>query len=95
MASKEIILSISDVEEVIGAFEKKYKISSSVFMNDPEVRGSLPEDDVFEWMAFIDHRNELQELYQEVHREYLHTVSPPSDENSNVPKEQSKLCLAA
>lgn len=95
MAGKEIVLSISDVEEALSAFEKKYKMSSSEFMNDLRVRESLPEDDVFEWMAFVDHRNELQEKYQDLHREYLHTLSPPLDDDLNIPKAQSKLCLAA
>jgi hypothetical protein len=95
MASKEIFLSISDVEEALSAFEKKYGISSGVFMSDPRVREALPEDDVFEWTAYIDHKNELQEMYQGVHRGYLHTVSGPSDEEPIVPKAQSKLRLAA
>jgi hypothetical protein len=54
----------------------------------------LPEDDAFEWAAYIDHRNELLEMHQELHREYLGKLSA-SDEDSNVPKAQSKLCLAA
>jgi hypothetical protein len=95
MASKEIILSISDVEAVLSSFEKKYNISSNKFMSDPAVREPMPEDDVFEWMAFIDHRNALQEMDQEMHREYLRKVSAPSDEDSNFPKALSKLALAA
>ena len=79
MASKEIILSISDVEEVIAAFEKKYKISSSEFLLDQKLREALPEDEVFEWEAFIDHRNELLEMNQEMHREYLQQVTPAPD----------------
>jgi hypothetical protein len=94
MASKEIYLSISDVEEALSAFEKKYKISSSAFMSDPEKRAALPEDDVFEWTAFIDHRNELQEVYQELHREYLGKLRV-SEEDSHTPKGNSKLALAA
>jgi hypothetical protein len=95
MASKEIYLSISDVEETLSAFEKKYKVSSIAFMSDPGVRESLPEDEVSEWTAFIDHKNELQELDQELHREYLQNLIPPSDQDSNVPKALSKLALAA
>jgi hypothetical protein len=94
MASKEIYLSISDVEEALSAFEKKYKISSNVFMSDPGTRAALPEDDVFEWTAYIDHRNALQEVYQELHREYLDKLSV-SDEDTNILKGNSKLCLAA
>jgi hypothetical protein len=94
MASKEVFLSLSDVEEALSAFEQKYKISSSAFASDPAAREALPEDDAFEWAAYIDHRNELLEMHQELHREYLGKLSA-SDEDSNVPKAQSKLCLAA
>jgi len=92
--AKEIYLSISDVEEALSAFEKKYKISSSAFMSDPAARAALTEDDVFEWTAFIDHKNELQEVYQELHREYLSKLSV-SDVDVNIPKGNSKLSLAA
>ena len=81
MASQEIILSINDVEEVIAGFEKKYKVSSSDFLLDQKLREALPEDDVFEWEAFIDHRNELLEMNQEMHREYLQQVIPSSDDS--------------
>lgn len=92
MASKEIILSISDVEEMIAAFENKYKMSSSQFLIEQKVREALPEDDVFEWEALIDHRNELFELNLELHRDYLQQLVPtPNDPNA--PKD--KLALAA
>lgn len=92
MASTEIILSISDVEEMIAAFEKKYKMSSSQLLLDRKVREALPEDDVFEWEALIDHRSELLEMNQEMHREYLHQLSSTSDDRN---RPNSKLALVA
>jgi hypothetical protein len=94
MASKETFLSISDVDAALLAFEQKYKISSGIFAGDAVVRAGLPEDDAFEWAAFIDHRNELQELQQELHREYLWKVTASSEEIDAL-KGNSKLCLAA
>jgi hypothetical protein len=94
MASKEIVLSISDLEQAIGSFEKKYGMSSNRFLVDQQAREALPEDDVFEWEAFIDHRNELEEIHQELHREYLSQLSSVSGHADGF-KPEDKLCLAA
>lgn len=94
VASTEITLTMRDVEEVLSAFEKKYNVSSSAIICDAELRATLPEDDVFEWMAYVDHKNELQRVDAEVHREYLHEVSP-SFEKEIIPKGPSQLALAA
>jgi hypothetical protein len=77
---REVFLSLNDVEAMILDFEQKYGMSSADFFRDVELRKSLPEDDVFRWEAFIDHRSALRETHEEVHREYLTNVRQSSDE---------------
>jgi hypothetical protein len=96
MASTEVILTINDVEEVLSALQEKYKISSSDFSSNAHTREAVPEDDAYQWSAYLDHRNALQELDQELHRAYIQKVMAAGGDDA-VQKAQlnSKLALAA
>jgi hypothetical protein len=74
---QEVTLSLREVEEYIRAFEHKYGISSADFLCKDEVREQIAEDDVFKWEAFIDHRQELQVLDEEVLGRYLKDLKSP------------------
>jgi hypothetical protein len=95
MPSKEIVLTLSDVEQSLCAFESKYHVSTEEFLRNQAMRAGLPEDEVLLWEAFVDHRNELQALNQEVHREYLNQLGTASTEAPAAPKPEDKLLLAA
>lgn len=92
MASKEIILTLGDVEETLNAFEKEYRVSSVEFLSNAKLRESMSEDDVFEWEAFINHKRALQEIQAELHREYLHQLG---ETTTDQPARNTKLALAA
>jgi len=91
---REVCLSLSDVEEMILGFERKYGISSTEFFRDEKIRQELPEDDVFSWDAAIYHRLALRETYREVHGAYLNQLGHSSTE-ARPDKEKQEELLAA
>jgi hypothetical protein len=71
IASRTIVLTLSDIEEAIGRLEQKYGTKSLNFLLDGETRALVSEDDIFEWEALLDHRNQLKEFQEDLHRKYL------------------------
>jgi hypothetical protein len=69
--SREIFLSLGDAERYIRGFEGKYGISSEDLLRDPTLREKVPEDDAFEWVAFLDLKKEIETAQEELHLEYL------------------------
>jgi len=75
---REVCLSLNDVEDMILSFERKYGVSSADFFRDDEIRGQIPEDDIFRWDALIYHRLALRDSNQEVRSGYLAQLGHPS-----------------
>ncbi len=75
---REVCLSLNDVEDMIVFFERKHGVSSADFFRDDEIRGQIPEDDIFRWDALIYHRLALRDSNQEVRSAYLAQLRHPS-----------------
>lgn len=87
-------LTLVEVETLIRKLEEKHGLSTAVFLRDLDAREQLPEDDVFEWDAYIDHRSELRRIDDEVRNGFLGRVSqaPTADETST---DEKQALLAA
>lgn len=68
---RERVLSLSEAERYIRAFEEKYGFSSDELFRDSAARNKLPEDDAFKWAAFLDLKKEIEAFQEELHVEYL------------------------
>jgi len=68
---REQVLTLLEIEELIHKFEEKYKISTTEFLRNTELRAQMLDDDVFQWEAFNAHRDELERAAEEVRNEYL------------------------
>jgi hypothetical protein len=92
IASRTVMLSISDIEAAIGRLEDKYGVSSLNFLLDDEKRAMVSEDDIFEWEALLDHRNQLEEIQEDLHRKYLSRRAGSAQKVNNP---DAEICLAA
>ncbi len=95
MTTREVFLTLADVENSIRTYEEKYGVSSAQFLRDQDPRAAMPEDDIFKWEAFLDHRRALREFHEELHREYLKQVSRPTEEHAKGPTPDDEVLLAA
>ena len=91
---REVYLSLREVEDYIRKFEEKYQISSADFLRGAELRAQIPEDDIFQWEAFIDHRAAQRSVEEQLHREYLKTLKRESRE-SRTRSRFEQDCVAA
>lgn len=89
---REQFLTLIEVEEVIRKFEEKYKVSTTEFLMNSEMRSTMLDDDVFQWEAFHAHRDELERVAEEVRSAYLGNVKKCAGETRN---ENNNLALAA
>jgi hypothetical protein len=92
--TREIALSLNDVEDMILGFERKYGVSSADFFGDPEVKKLVPEDDIFQWDMLIYHRLALKESSQEIRSAYLTNLGQSSEKEVRSEKE-NQYALAA
>jgi hypothetical protein len=92
--TREIALSLNDVEEMILGFERKYSLSSADFFSDPEVKQQVAEDDIFQWDMLIYHRLALKESSQEIRSTYLAQLGRSTGEDVRSEKE-NQYALAA
>ena len=95
MASREVFLSLRDVELLIRGLEEKYGIPTADFLRNETLRSTIPEDDVFRWEAFVDHRRELRSIDDALHRRYLSRLTHADDASSKVPTPEDQILLAA
>lgn len=93
MPIREQFLSLLEVDEQITAFEQRYGVSSAEFLRDAELRGRMPEDDVFQWDAFIAHRVEIRRVDDETRKNYLDKVVHKPGESCETAS--NELLLAA
>jgi hypothetical protein len=91
---QEEFLSLIEVDDQISGFERKYGVSSNEFLRDSDLRSRIPEDDVFQWDAFIAHRVEIRRVDDETRRGYLEKVVHTSGESCD-PARNTELALAA
>ena len=77
-----IYLNLSDLEELIRAFENKYHASTVTMLSNPDVRSRVSEDDLLEWEAYVNQRSGLREYYETLHREYLNHRSTLREKKS-------------
>jgi hypothetical protein len=92
--TREIALSLNDVEEMILGFERKYGISSADFFGDSEGKKHVPEDDIFQWDMLIYHRLALRESSQEIRSVYLTHLGRSAEKEVRSEKE-NQCALAA
>lgn len=95
MTTREVFLTLADVENSIRTYERKYGVSSAQFLQDQNLRTAMPEDDIFKWEAFLDHKRALREFHEELHREYLKQLSQPTEERAKGPTPDDQVLLAA
>lgn len=95
MPSREILLSLREVEAQIAYFEQKYGITTADFLRSEGLEENIPEDDAFKWEAFVDHRRELKHWDEKVHRQYLSSLSRNENEPTGAPSPEDQLALAA
>jgi hypothetical protein len=74
-AIHEQFLTVAELDELIRKLEEKYGRTTLDFLRDPEFRATVSEDDYFQWEAFVSHKAALDELEQDVRRQYLQQVS--------------------
>lgn len=91
-ASRVVVLRLIDVEESISRLEHKYGTKSSNFLLDEDNRARVSEDDLFEWEALLDHRDQLKQVQEDLHREYLSRRAGSAQKIDNPDVE---VCLAA
>lgn len=91
---REIVLTLSEAEGYIRAFEEKYGVSSHDLLRDSTVRERLPEDDAFKWLAFLDLKKEIEAFQEELHLEYLADLES-ADPGIPQPREFRAELLAA
>jgi hypothetical protein len=90
---REEYLTLAEVESLICKLEEKHALSTAEFLRNPDARMRLPEDDVFEWDAYIDHRAELRRIDEELRRAFLERVTQvPASETAT---DDKQLALAA
>jgi hypothetical protein len=94
LQAQEQFLSLFEVEDVIRKFEEQYKITTTEFLRNSELRATLPEDDIFQWEAFDAHRQELIRVGEELRSGYLSNVAKATPGVANLPAEE-KMCLLA
>jgi hypothetical protein len=94
LQAQEQFLSLFEVEDVIRKFEEQYKITTTEFLRNSELRATLPEDAIFQWEAFDAHREELIRVGEELRSEYLSTVAKSTTGIPNLPTAE-KMCLLA
>lgn len=88
--SRVVILTLTDVEECIRHYEVKYDLSTAAFLRGDEGKGRISEDDRLQWETYVDFKRELQEMDEEMHREYLRRITQPAD-----PQTKSELVRRA
>ncbi len=85
---REQFLTLLEVEEVIRKFEEKYKVSTTEFLMNSEMRSTMLDDDVFQWEAFNAHKDEIQRTADELRSVYLQklvkTTDGPCAANNNL-----------
>ena len=67
----EVILTRAEISARLRDLRKKYGCSNKEFLNNPEVRQRVSDEDEFEWEAMLAHSDALREYEEELHREYL------------------------
>ncbi len=91
---EQVMLNLQDVERVIRAFERKYGISSVEFLKSVGNQ-EVSEDDDFEWEAYLDHRRNLREIHEQLHRDYIERVIREGGPKSVMAEEQNYLAYCA
>jgi len=89
---REQVLTLLEVEEIIHRFEEKYKVSTTEFLSNAELRSNIIDDDVFQWEAFNAHRDELERAAEEVRSDYLRHVKQDLGQSRSA---NNNLALAA
>jgi hypothetical protein len=69
----EILLTLGDVNAMLGRLEDKYGFSTDQFLRSPTCQLQVSPDEVFDWRALIDHRQGL--LEEDADRNYLDRIS--------------------
>lgn len=80
-------LNLIDLDERIRGYEIQYRVSTVDMLSNPAVRDRIPEDDLLEWEAYVNHRISLREYYDRIHREYLQEVHPMNHRAKDDPTE--------
>jgi hypothetical protein len=89
---REQVLTLLEIEAIIHKFEEKYKVSTTEFLTNAELRSTLLDDEVFQWEAFHAHRDELERAAEEVRSDYLKHLKKSDEESRTV---NNNLALAA
>lgn len=63
--------NLNDLDEIIRAYEEKYKISSFDMLKDQSARTGISEDELLKWEAYVAQRRRLLDHNSDVHRHYL------------------------
>lgn len=93
--SRETILTLMDVENLVRSYEEKYDLTTAEFLRNDEARARIPEDDVFKWEAYIDHRRALRERHDSLHRLYLANLVQDPEKASETLTPERQVLLAA
>lgn len=91
---REVCLSLGEVDNLIRAIEEKYGVLTADFLLDADLRSRLPEDDVFQWEAFLAHKRELERNQETLRTAYLNNVTQARPEDAST-KANQNLALAA
>ncbi len=91
---REVCLSLTELDGLIQALEEKHGVLTADFLLDADLRSRLPEDDVFQWEAFLAHKRELERNQETLRTAYLSNVTQAPSENASTKAEQN-LALAA
>ncbi len=94
----ETVLTFAEVKIHLRELQKKYGCSNREFLDDPEVRARVLDEDEFKWEAYLTHVEAMREYEEELHREYLSHVVPPSEHHKDEKDEEkvvAQLALAA
>ncbi len=94
MIIHEQCLTLVEVENLIRQFEEKHGLTTAIFLRDTDARERLPEDDIFEWEAYIDHRAELRRLDDEIRKVFLGRVTHTSAADEASTDEKQALLAA-
>ena len=76
----EILLSLCDVNRILLEYEERTGMTTEAFRVRPEARVALSEDIALEWEAMIEHKQALEQLEAELHREYLNELQGGGDD---------------
>lgn len=93
-AIHEHFLSVAELDELIRKLEEKYHRKTLDLLRDSDFRSTVSEDDLFEWQALVSHKLDLEEIENDLRREYLQKVSQAPASTEAAPGEKQVLLAA-